>query len=224
MFGLGWRGRGAGIPCSPWHENITETTFPIAIALGGNGRGRAPYASHTIEFEETGASRARPQPFLPLLHLLPLLPLLPLLRAGVHRGHRAAADEPVGGGRRAALQMVEWVGVDPPWALIRGVPDFDDNGKMQRHDGDSTGDVSPDSTGDVSPDSTGDVSPDSTGDVSPDSTGDVSPAWRDEISKKITPAMGPACGKWRGRSENGTARAEDTDESFPGSVPPLQAA
>eukprot|EP00661_Eupelagonemidae_sp_cell13_P013662 gene13662-biopygen510 len=31
---------------------------------GRNGCGRVPDASHTIEFEETDASRARPQPFL----------------------------------------------------------------------------------------------------------------------------------------------------------------
>eukprot|EP00661_Eupelagonemidae_sp_cell13_P025861 gene25861-biopygen3028 len=34
-------------------------------APGRNGRGRVPDASHTIEFEETDASRTRPQPFLP---------------------------------------------------------------------------------------------------------------------------------------------------------------
>eukprot|EP00661_Eupelagonemidae_sp_cell13_P008565 gene8565-biopygen13680 len=40
---------------------------------GRNGRERVPDASRTIEFEETDASRTRPQPFLPS-RLLPLPP------------------------------------------------------------------------------------------------------------------------------------------------------
>eukprot|EP00661_Eupelagonemidae_sp_cell13_P014296 gene14296-biopygen18625 len=38
----------------------------MSAGTGRNGRGRAPDASRTIEFEETDASRTRPQPFLPV--------------------------------------------------------------------------------------------------------------------------------------------------------------
>eukprot|EP00661_Eupelagonemidae_sp_cell13_P019076 gene19076-biopygen14532 len=39
-----------------------------AGAHSKNGRGRVPDASHTMDFEETDASRTRPQPFLPVYY------------------------------------------------------------------------------------------------------------------------------------------------------------
>eukprot|EP00661_Eupelagonemidae_sp_cell13_P013257 gene13257-biopygen5015 len=45
--------------CCPHDVHMTRSE------AGRNGRGRVPDASHTMGFEETDASRARPQPFLP---------------------------------------------------------------------------------------------------------------------------------------------------------------
>eukprot|EP00661_Eupelagonemidae_sp_cell13_P008819 gene8819-biopygen123 len=83
------------IPAPGENEWPMDCTHIYVEKHGRNGCGRVPDASHTIEFEETDASRTRPQPFLPECHpglpcgegygvLMPAKWRLPTLRTG-HR-------------------------------------------------------------------------------------------------------------------------------------------
>eukprot|EP00661_Eupelagonemidae_sp_cell13_P024393 gene24393-biopygen5916 len=45
---------------------LLTTSSSSSSSCGRNDCGRVPDAFHTVEFEETDASRTRPQPFLPV--------------------------------------------------------------------------------------------------------------------------------------------------------------